>query len=176
LSVGPEGPGPGRKNAKRKPLNLSISIRESGIRVGARGVILPPQGDCAQSGPTLCLAEPSTDVADEVESLRNAYSEGDDRRGDELLQRIIDAYDWKALYNKLVEIKKKLPDETEIKVAVQDQLPHALTVRALDVVRYRLERDSYENRQAFCDAERKTEVRGEQRVGAPLFPDPILAW
>lgn len=176
LSVGP--PSEKKPEKKKKPLNLTVAVGDKGFRIGATGAILPPQGSCSKPGPTLCLADDSIDVEAKIEEARKAYEKGGreaTRQGNKILQKAMQAYDWMGLYNKLMEIKKKYPDETVVKVSADPDIPYAFVVRVMDVVRYKLPEESYDNRKQFWSAEPKTQVKGDKKVAKKLFSDPILA-
>jgi biopolymer transport protein ExbD len=177
--LSPAGPPSEKKpEKKKKPLNLTVAVGDKGFRIGATGATLPPQGSCSKPGPTLCLADDSIDVGAKIEEARTAYEEGGreaTRKGNKILQSAMQAYDWMGLYNKLFEIKKKYPDETVVKIMADPDIPYALIVRVMDVVRYKLPEESYDNRKQFWSAEPETDVKEGKKVAKKLFNDPILA-
>lgn len=176
LSVGP--PSEKKPEKKKKPLNLTVAIGDKGFRIGATGAILPPQGGCSKPGPTLCLADDSIDVESKIEQARKKFAQGGKSAASQAhktLEEASMAYDWMGLYNQLMEIKKKYPDETVVKVSANPDIPYAFVVRAMDVVRYKLPEDSYDNRQQFWAAKPETEVEGDKKMAKKLFSDPILA-
>jgi hypothetical protein len=153
-----------------RPLDLTVYIKPDGIELRAGRKTLSPVEDCPDGGPTICLTDPSADVAGWVEALKEAGP--DDREA--LTGKITDAYDWRALYNKLAELKQQNPGVRVMKLATAKPLPFQLVIGAMDVARYRLESDSYETRKAFRAAAPKAKaVDGEERRFA-LFPATMI--
>lgn len=178
LSVGP--PSEKKPKKKKKPLNLTVAIDSKGFRIGATGAILPPQKGCPEGGPTLCLADDSMDSSDvkqKVKQAREAFASDSksEAAAHKLLQEAAAAYDWTGLYNELSEIKKKYPDETVVKVSANPDIPYSFVVRAMDVSRYKLPEDSYDNREKFWAAKPKSKVEKGKKKYEPLFSDPILS-
>ena len=77
-------------------------------------------------------------------------------------------YDWVALYNRMVEIKRSHPDQTLVQLTADPQMRYAKVIRTMDTLRNRLEHDTYSDLTAF----RSARVRVEDRL---LWPDVVLA-
>ena len=176
LSVGP--PSETKPKKKKEPLNLTVAVDDKGFRIGATGAILPPQKGCPEGGPTICLAEDSIDVKKKVKKARSAFEEGSKaakKRGMKMINEAASAFNWMELYNQLMKIKKKYPDETVVKISGNPDIPYDFIVTAMDVSRYKLEEDSYSSREKFWKAKPKTKVKGKKKIPQPLFSDPVLA-
>ena len=175
LSVGP--PSEKKPEKKEKPLNLTVAVDDKGFRIGATGAILPPQQGCPKTGPTICLAEDSVNVQEEVKQAREAFAKGKGGavQGRKILKKTEGAYNWMGLYNQLMKIKSKYPDETVVKVSASPDMPYSLVIRTMDVARYKLEEDSYDSRKKFWQAKPETEVKGEKKIPKALFNDPVLS-
>lgn len=176
LSVGP--PSEKKPKKKKKPLNLTVAVDDKGFRIGATGAILPPQQGCPKGGPTICLADDSINVKNKIDSARAAAEQGGKgakRKGQKILKEASSAYNWMELYNQLMKIKKKYPDETVVKVSGSPDIPYDFIVTTMDVARYKLEEDSYDNRKKFWQAKPKTKVKGSKKIPQALFNDPVLA-
>lgn len=174
LSVGPPSAEPPEED--KKPLNLTIAINSMGLRVGAEGGILPAIAGCPPDGPTICLRKDVTvDVAAKYREARVQMAAGDLSGGEGVMEEALQAYDWRMLYNKLAEIKKRFPEETVFNVSADPDIPFSAIVRMMDVIRYEMEKPSYATEAEFWGAKpKKTTVEGKE-VFADLFSDPVLA-
>jgi biopolymer transport protein ExbD len=172
LSVGP--PSKKKPKKKEKPLNLTVSISDKGLRISATGAVLSPQEGCPESGPTICLRKQSENVEQLIKQARSALEQGNKDKGDNILKEASSAYDWMALYNKLMDIKEDYPDETVVNISGDPDIPYALVIRAMDVARYKLKKDSYEDRQEFWEADIRKSESGKGKF-ARLFSDPVLS-
>lgn len=169
LSVGP--PSEQQEPPDEKPLNLTVAINAKGFRIAATGATLEPQDGCPVPGPTICLEDKDADVSSKFEQARKAFSAGNASKGENLIQEALSAYDFRALYNKLAEIKKKYPDETIINLSADADLPYAVVVRTMDVARYKLKKEKYSKTSEFWGAKyAKSGKKYEE-----LFSDPVLA-
>ena len=159
-----------------EPLDLSITISSSGFYISAVGAQVPPIDGCPTQGPTICLADESVDVDAAFDDARQIIYAGDETAGEDRLEEGLRAYNWRALYNTLTTFKNEYPDETTVRLAADSDIPFALTVRTMDVARYRLEEDSYDDNTEFWQANYRTETgpEGEEQY-ANLFGDPAFA-
>jgi len=173
LSVGP--PSEKKEPDDEKPLNLTVAVADNGFRIGATGAILPPQKACPSDGPTVCLADDSIDVDAKVKEARAQFDNGNTAQGITLLEEAASAYDWMELYNQLMKIKKEYPDETVVKISGDPDIPYELIVQTMDVVRHKLEEESYDSRKTFWQAEPQTTTEKGQKVAKALFNDPVLS-
>ncbi len=82
--------------------------------------------------------------------------------------------DLPALYARLAQIKDKHPDEQTLTFYADDKLPLQRLVRAMGVVRLRLERDHYESAEELLSARPRFDAR-HPRLPMELFPDVTLA-
>ncbi len=140
---------------------------------------MPPIAGCPADGPTVCLRkDANVDVAAQFTQARKIMDSGNDGAltdGQVELEKGIQAYDWRELYNLLSGIKQKFPDETIMNVSADPDIPFSMIVRMMDVARYRLEKDAYPAQTEFWEAKAKKKVVDGKEVFADLFSDPVLA-
>lgn len=179
LSVGPPSDTPPEE--EEKPLNLTVTIAPNGLRISAEGGNWPTVAGCPADGPTICLKDQSVDVASKFSQARQKIAAGDISSGEDLIEQALMAYNWRLLYNELAKIKGKYPDETVMNVSADPDIPFAAIVRIMDVSRYVLVKDSYDQDKQFWDAKyKKVKVKDEtdgqlKEKPANLFSDPVLA-
>ncbi|RAL24996.1 hypothetical protein DL240_01940 [Lujinxingia litoralis] len=154
----------------KQPLNLAISMSAQGFYITAAGTKMQPMPGCPTGGPSICLEDDSIDTAARFEEARRLYAADDKVRGEEVLLEGLSAYNYRELYNRLSIIKNEFPEETTVTLTADDKLPFALTTRVMDVVRYRLEEDSYDSNAEFWDSK----PRAEGDTYAILFGDPAF--
>ncbi len=169
LSMGP--PSDQQPEKDKEPLNLTIAISAKGFRIGAKAAILPAESGCPSDGPTICLEKKDVDVAAKFSESRQDYAKGRRSAGQKALDEGVGAFNYRELYNKLVEIKDKYPDETIVNLSADPDVPYSVLVRVMDTARYRLEKDSYSQDSAFLSAKAKS--KGSKYV--ELFSDPVLS-
>lgn len=169
LSVGP--PSEEQPEKEDEPLNLTIAINSKGFRIAAKAATLPELPGCPKPGPTICLKEKDVDVASKFEQARQNYAKDKKQAGQKTLNEGLQAYNYRELYNQLVKIKNKYPDETIVNLSADSDIPYAVLVRVMDTARYKLDKDSYSKESAFWGAETKT--KGKTPV--ELFSDPVLS-
>jgi biopolymer transport protein ExbD len=156
----------------KQPLNLTVSISPKGFYVAAESAKLSPISGCPTPGPTICLKSDAKvkDVKAKYEEARRLIEQGKKGQGNDALDAALAAYNWRELYNRLMKIKKKFPEETVIKIAADPDIPYAAVTRVTDVARFKLKKDSYSKDSAFWTAEYRK--KGKERE--LLFSDPAL--
>ncbi len=161
---------------EEEPLDLSVTMSPDGFYVSAAGSQVEPIEGCDTQGPTICLADQSVDVEAAFEEARQDIYAGNENAGEDRLDEGILAYNFRELYNLLVTFKEEYPDETTVRLTADSDIPFALTVRTMDVARYRLEEDSYDDDESFWQADYQTEQAedGDEQY-AVLFGDPAFA-
>lgn len=90
---------------------------------------------------------------------------------------LLERLDFRGLYNRLVEIynnpnwKSQWDDtNTIINIAADREIPFDVVVRTMDVARFFLDNDQYEDDQAF----RSAQYREVDNAPVKLFPTPVL--
>ncbi len=156
---------------EEEPLNLTVSIEAKGLRITASGGVLPEKPGCPVPGPTICLKDQKVDTTAKFKRARELMAADNLQGGETEMKQALAAYDWIALYNELVKIKKQFPDENIIKVTGEQDMPYAAIVRAMDVARFKLEKDSYSKPSEFWNATYKKKGNEFEK----LFYDPVLA-
>lgn len=160
----------------KEPLNLAIAMSPNGFYVTALGAVVPPVEGCPTQGPTICLEDDSVDVPASFEEARRMMAAGDGASGEVELEKGLQAYNYRELYNLLSRFKEQYPEETTVRLTADADIPFALTVRVMDVSRYRLDDSSYDSNEDFWRADFQTEPGddGEEQY-AVLFGDPAFA-
>jgi len=169
------------ESSSREPLYMTVSVDHDGILLGAKGSGLPPREGCQESGPTLCLRDDEIDVEKKLErayQLRRESGAEARRRLIELRRQLLRAYDWGRLYEELVELKRDDPSAVIVQVTADPAIPFLLLARAIDVARFRLERDTFAGAEAFRDAfwsgRRRYRSAGNTTYPEILFSQPIF--
>lgn len=169
LSVGSSTEPPPEQ--EEEPLNLTIAINAKGFRIAARSAQLDPMAGCPQPGPTICLAKPDVNVAAKFDAARSQLSQGQSEAAEVALGEGVAAYNFRELYNTLVQVKKKYPKETVVNLTADASVPYVVLVQVMDAVRYVREKDSYSTSADFFEAQPKVEAAAP----VALFSDPVLA-
>ena len=183
LAVGPVDQDP--TPPENPPLQLTIGISTSGFTIAATGAKLPPIPGCPEAGPTTVCTMKSKDVAailGEVKSLRDRYDQTGNRdfisQSDKKVVAAVEAFDYRQLYNLLVSIKKKFPDETVVNLGADPDIPFEILVKTMDTVRFKLESKSdsgdFNSGESFTKAPYQEATTGDSPY-APLFSDVVLA-
>ena len=166
---------------ERNPFAVSLCINP---RSESRGL---PIGDqvaalalALQNDKTTAMRIPL--LAQFIVSPRNALKEvyqfseegvvmEDDVYMDEYDEHDIEEYDFVELYNKLVVIKDKFPEETIVNLTADAQIHFKHLINVMDVLRMRLEGNSFDSIEALQSAGVK------YKDGAPelLWPDVVFA-
>lgn len=136
----------------KKPLNLTVAIGEDGFRLTASGADI-----------------------NEVLGLQPAAAQPEDPNGQPaqgpLIPKKGDQYDYVELYNKLVAIKDRFPEETIVNLTADARIPFKDIIAVMDVLRVRLDKDS------FSDLEALQAGKIKYDEGSPelLWPDVVFA-
>lgn len=146
---------------------IGLAIGASGARVTVGKAVMEPIDGCDPEGPTVCLDEDAGDVRKIFGEIRDAAREGDDRRVQTLVDEAMQSYDFRSIYNVLAEVKEQHPDEERLVITADPDVPYAVLVRAMDIARYRLEKERYSDDSTFWAA-------AEQRK-KPMFMDAVFA-
>jgi biopolymer transport protein ExbD len=137
---------------EKKPLNLTVAVGEDGFRITASGADINAALGLATADPTA--------VADNPAAAAGPFLP---KKGDE--------YDYVELYNKLVAIKDKFPEESIINLTADARIQFKIMIQVMDVLRIRLEQDTYADMDAFQNAG----VKYDNNQVALLWPDVVFA-
>jgi hypothetical protein len=159
---------------KREHISILVALQANGIKLIVDDETLPPKDGCKDADVTLCTVEPSVDISAMTRKAAEASRDGDAETASSLVDEIIDNYDWKGLYNALMEIKEQHPKTSFIRLRADARLPHALVVRTMDVARVQLEEPRYESSEAFESATARVDEDGKTPRQFALFPRPIV--
>lgn len=146
---------------------IGLAIDASGARVTVGKQLLAPIEGCPSDGPTVCMDDGREDVSELFGQIRQAAHDGDDERVQTLVDQAIQSYDFRSVYNVLSEVKDEHPDEERLVITAGPDVPYAVLVRAMDIARYRLEKERYADDMQFWAA-------AEQRK-KPMFMDAVFA-
>ncbi len=109
------------------PKRLQLFISQQGITVVESSVPMNAIENCPAGGPTICTLKDEIDPEHEIET---------------------DRYNWLALYNTLIELKKKSDwtDHEQIEIVPDQSVNFGVLVKAMDIARnQRVPRSEYES-------------------------------
>ncbi len=169
------------------PLSLQIQVSTDGFTLNAEGNRLPPVEGCptdSNTGATVCPQQSSDQIKRALQeslALRERYeATGDQALLEASYQKLASAREglgYRKLYNLLVDLKRKHPEETKVIVSAEPNVPFELLIATMDTARFRLEspRDDghFADERAFKSAAYQDDVTGVSR--AILFSDVSLA-
>ncbi|MFW5968987.1 MAG: biopolymer transporter ExbD [Persicimonas sp.] len=158
--------------AEDEPLDLTVDVSKEGFDIRANQERMDALEGCPEDGPTVCRIDEGEDLEKIFERVRRSPPGDVANESQAVLDEAMEAYDFRRLYNTLVELKRDHPDETRVKLTGEADVPYALLVHVMDVARDRLEEDHYDDADAFRSAERRAAEGGES---ARLFSDPVVA-
>ncbi len=139
------------EDTDEKPLNLTVAIAADGYRITASGADI-------NSILGLAPADPAADPAAAAAAGPTIPKKGD-------------TYDYVELYNKLVKIKNEFSHESVVNLTAERDTPFKYLIGTMDVMRSRLEADTYDDLDAFKLAKPKY----DENVPALLWPDVVFA-
>ena len=148
------------QNNGEPPKRLQLFISKQGFTIVEGMSTLPPRGNCAAGGPTICPSDPDA----EIETNR---------------------HNWVELYNTLLEIKQDpdWADHDQIEIIADASINFGVLVKAMDISRYQLvPRDdaSKGKGKQMADAEMLGSAQavtiegGDSEQYVSLFPTVIL--
>ena len=151
---------------------MTVARTNDGFEIATSEEAFGAINGCPNDGPTVCLADPDSDVDSKIDRARTAIENGERARADEVLNDLLAAYDFAALYSQLSDIKAKHPGETTVRLTASPDIPYKLLVRVMDASRFKLEKERYASNEEFWRATAKAR-KGFRR--GQLFSQPILA-
>jgi hypothetical protein len=81
-------------------------------------------------------------------------------------------YDFPALYNKLVEIKKQFKEENTINISADNDIKWEIIARTIDTARIFLGKDFFADFEDYLKAKERKDIEGNP---VPLFPVIVFA-
>ena len=149
------------------PLYLNLTVARDGFSIWTPGGTLMPIRTCPQDedGPTVCVEGGPEAMSKRFDALREAVAAGRSDKAAGIRERVLAAYDFASLYEKLVRVKQTFPRTTKIRIVVEPGVPFFVTSSVLSAVWPRLPKDDYEDNEALWRAEPTENT---------LFPDISL--
>lgn len=135
-----------------KPLNLTVALAEDGFRLSA-SVVIPGITGPENFDPTAPPPEPTEQQGPTIPKDSNGN------------------YNFVELYNKMVAIKDMHPNENIITLTADAKTEYQFVIKAMDVLRLRLEGQRYDDLAAFQSAKPK-QKDSQQEL---LWPDVVLS-
>lgn len=164
-----------------EPLDLTIAMSLQGFYVTAAGTIQPPIEGCPVEGPTICVKDQSLDMEGLIDEARQRIMAGNMESGEAQLEQALRNYNFRELYNMLTGFKADYPEEETVRLTADSDIPFALTVRVMDVSRFMLDDEEYDDDEAFWSASFQTEMDFDEEQGREverpvvLFGSPAFA-
>jgi len=140
---GGTGSGTATPEDLKAPLNLTVIVTDSGFRV------------------KMTQEVPGAGADQKIEKRTFTTADGDK----------VEDYDFPALYSRLVEIKKKYPDENSINVGAEIQITWDVVARTIDATRSVLAKESYSSLDDYEKAPEQLDDQGKPKV---LFPNVVF--
>ena len=138
---------------EQKPLNLTVAVGEDGFRITATG---------ADINTVLGIAPEAVPGDDPAAAATGAGPK---------IAKSGENYDYVALYNMLVQIKEKFPEETIVNLTADSRIPFKIMIQTMDSIRIRLSENSYPDLAAF----RTATVDYDGNNVKLLWPDVVFA-
>lgn len=166
-----------------EPLHLTIHVSRQGFTLNTHlQGRLAPVGACPSDSPaTICARGGGAEVGGlltEMRRLRERYdATGDDTlraASDEHLNALRERYNFRGLYNALVQLKRQHPDETRVSVSASPDIPFELLIATMDTARHRLESARDDEQQPDDEAFARAPYVKDGGGHAPLFSNVSL--
>lgn len=141
------------EESDKKPLNLTVAVGADGFRLQATADLNAALGLAAPA------ATPDAAAADPTAAPPIMIP----KKGEE--------YDFVELYNKMVAIKGKFPDESIVNLTAEAKIPFKHLIFVMDSLRVQLAADTYDDVDAFKNAE----LKYENNQPVLLWPDVVFA-
>lgn len=140
IGVGPPAKGGAVPEEQQKtPLNLTVILTEKGFIIKAN-----PE-----------LVGPASDITIEKKKFQGKNG------------NLVEDYDYPTLYTRLLEYKRKYPDEKSINIGAEASLPWEYVVKTIDTARVQLKEDRYDDMEKFMSAPVAKDDQGNVAV---MFP------
>ncbi|MBM4397808.1 MAG: hypothetical protein FJ087_19240 [Deltaproteobacteria bacterium] len=138
-----KGSGTATPEELKAPLNLTVIVNESGFRIKMTQEVVGPDSDQKIDKKTFSTAD-----GEKVED-----------------------YDYPELYNRLVEIKKKFPEETSVNVGAETHITWEVVARTMDATRSLLRKEKYTSLDEYTNAFEQMDDQGKPKR---LFPNVVF--
>jgi biopolymer transport protein ExbD len=141
------------EDSDKKPLNLTVAVGADGFRLQATADLNAALGTVpAAPAPDAAAADPT--AAPPV-----------------LIPKKGEEYDYVELYNKMKILKDKFPDESIVNLTAEAKIPFKHLIFVMDSLRVQLAADSYNDLDAFKNAD----LKYENNQPVLLWPDVVFA-
>ena len=141
--TGGKGSGTATPEELKAPLNLTVIVNESGFRIKMTQELAGPEAD--------------------QKIDRRTFTTPDGEK--------VEDYDYPGLYTRLVEIKKKYPDENSINVGAETHITWDVVARTLDATRTMLQKEKYAALDEYSNAHEQLDDQGKPKS---LFPNVVF--
>lgn len=142
------------EESDKKPLNLTVAVGADGFRIQATADLNQALGLQAAAAAAPDAAAAGATAAPPIVIPK---------KGEE--------YDYVELYNKMVAIKGKFPDESIVNLTAEATVPFKHLIFVMDSLRVQLAADTYNEVDAFKNAE----LKYENNQPVLLWPDVVFA-
>jgi len=142
-SGGKGGAGGENPDENRVPLNLTVILTSKGVQVKQTAEVAAGEAD--------------------VKFDKKLFENADGTKEED--------YDFPSVYTKLVEIKKKHPNETSVNIGAESDINWAYVARLVDASRNVLEKDKYTTLVDYAKAKEALDEQGKPKL---LFPQVVF--
>ena len=124
------------RRGRGKLLNLRVIAKPHGFDVIAGDSTIPPQDECPDPGPSVCLSK-DIEIAEIVARAEKLQRDGEFEKSNAALQKALAAYDWEGLYATISDVAERVPESAYLFVETAPGLPVAIPVRVINLARWR---------------------------------------
>jgi hypothetical protein len=151
-------------------LSLAVNVGADGFLVVENGEPVDSREACPPQTPTFCLLENNRSGLETLAAdAKSAEVEGNLTAADKAVSAMSHAYDFRRLYNSLVELEAESSDGLTLYLSAEQEIPVGLVARVMSLASRRLPEASYDDRETFREA-----LSADERAGV-LFENIQLA-
>lgn len=140
---GGKGSGTATPEELKTPLNLTVIVTETGFRIKMTQELVGPEAD------------------QKIEKRTFTTPDGEK----------YEDYDYPALYSRLVEIKKRFPEEQSINIGAETHITWDVVARTMDATRTLLQKEKYSSLEEYSKAAELLDEQGKPKL---LFPNVVF--